>query len=94
MTHVDIRHEHTLTDAQARVTVEQVAEALRQRYDLQTRWQGDVLAFTRRGVSGEITLQPGRVHVRAELGFPLAMMRGAIEDEIRRQIQRKFGAKD
>lgn len=92
MSQIDISHEHTLTGEQARATIEQVAEALRQRYELQTRWQGDVLAFARSGVDGEIELCPGCVRVRAQLGFPLAMMRGAIEDEIRSQIQRKFGS--
>lgn len=91
MPSIDIHREHVLPEAQARAIIDQIAMTLRARFALQTSWQGDALQFRRSGVDGSIGLQPGRVHIRAELGLLLGFMQPAIETEIRRQLDQHFG---
>ena len=90
MSKIDIRHPHSLPMAQARKAVQDVAEKLDTRFGMQSRWEGDVLHFTRSGVDGHIALEPNELHVTAKLGFLLSAMKGSIEQEIRRVLSEKF----
>jgi putative polyhydroxyalkanoate system protein len=58
---------------------------------VQCDWDGDTLNFTRPGVDGRIVLDPGHLHVTAQLGFLLAAMKGPIEQQIRRVLDERFG---
>lgn len=91
MADIDIHHPHQLSMAGARDAVQQVADKLVERFGVDCRWQGDVLGFSRAGVDGTISLQPGEVQVRAQLGFLFAAMQGPIESEIRRVLGKHFG---
>lgn len=90
MSHIDIRHAHSLSHAQARKAVEDVARKLGERFGMAHRWEGDVLHFSRSGVDGHIAVEPKALHVTAKLGFLLAAMKGPIEQEIRRVLGEKF----
>ena len=90
MSHIDIRHPHALPMAQARKAVQEVADKLGHRFAMQSRWEGDVLHFSRSGVDGHIVLAPNELHVTAQLGFLLSAMKGPIEQEIRRVLDEKF----
>ena len=90
MSHIDIRHAHSLNHKQARKAVEDVARKLGERFGMDHRWEGDVLHFARSGVDGHIALEPEMLHVTAKLGFLLAAMKGPIEQEIRRVLAEKF----
>ena len=90
MSRIDIRHPHTLPNAKARKAVQEVAEKLDNRFGMQSRWEGDVLHFTRSGVDGHIALDDNELHVTAQLGFLLSAMKGPIEQEIRRVLDEKF----
>lgn len=90
MSGIDITHPHSLPPEQARTAVEDVADKLAQRFDMQTAWEGDTLRFKRSGVDGAIDMLPGSLRVTAKLGFLLAAMRGPIESEIRRVLDEKF----
>ncbi|TYT23844.1 polyhydroxyalkanoic acid synthase [Luteimonas viscosa] len=90
MSAIDIRHTHTLPAGKARKAVEQVAKTLSERFDVDYRWDGDTLRFTRSGVDGRIALEPEQLHVTATLGFLLSAMKGPIEAEIRRVLSEKF----
>ncbi|MEE7547384.1 polyhydroxyalkanoic acid synthase [Xanthomonas sp. Kuri4-1] len=91
MSTIDIRHEHGNTPEQARQAIEEAAHKLAERLDMQTRWDGDILHFSRAGVDGAIELLPQQVHVTAELGFLLSAMKGMVESEIRRVLSEKLG---
>ncbi|MFC0677725.1 polyhydroxyalkanoic acid system family protein [Lysobacter korlensis] len=75
---------------QARHAVQEVAEMLAQRFGVEYGWDGDVLNFNRAGIDGHIALLPQELHVRAQLGFMLSMMKGSIESEIRRVLSERF----
>lgn len=91
MSMIDVRQAHSLTPEQARSAVDAIAGKLAQRFDVASRWDGDVLVFSRSGVDGRIELQPQAIRVTAELGFLLSAMSGTVESEIRRVLAEKLG---
>lgn len=90
MPSIDIRHPHTKTPAQARKAIDGVAKKLAERFDIQHEWDGDTLNFKRSGVDGKIKLAAKSLHVTAQLGFMLSMLKDPIESEIRRVLSEKF----
>ena len=90
MSGIDIRHEHTLNRNDARKAVEEMAQKLAERFEVEYGWEGDILHFTRSGVDGAIALGPKDLHVTAKLGFLLSAFRGSIEHEIRRVLEERF----
>ena len=90
MSHIDIRHAHSLSPKQARQAVEEVAAKLARKFGMDYRWNGNLLEFTRSGVDGHIALEPKELHVTAKLGFLLSAMKGPIEQEIRRYLGERF----
>lgn len=90
MPSIEIRREHDKTIKQARAAVERVAAKISERFDVTTRWEGDTLHFKRSGVDGHIALSEGEVQVIVNLSFFLSAMRGPVETEIHKQIDREF----
>ena len=90
MSHIDIRHSHSLPAKKARKAVEEVAEKLAERFGMDYAWDGDTLNFNRSGVDGHIALEPDQLHVTAKLGFFLAALKGPIEHEIKRVLEERF----
>jgi putative polyhydroxyalkanoate system protein len=91
MPSIDIARKHDRTAAQARKAVEKVARQIAKKFDLEYAWKGSVLHFERAGVHGSITVEDGLVHVRAHLSFLLLAIRGAVEAEIHRVLDKEFG---
>ncbi|RZA33470.1 MAG: polyhydroxyalkanoic acid synthase [Lysobacteraceae bacterium] len=90
MPSIDIKHPHSKTPAQARKAIEEVARKLAERFEVKYEWQGDTLNFVRSGVDGKIRLSPKSLHVTAQLGFMLSLLKDPIESEIRRVLGEKF----
>ena len=91
MSRIDIRHPHALGADQARSAIEDVAKKLDTRFQIGSRWNGEVLHFARSGVEGAIELLPGQVRVTAELGFLLSAMKDMVEAEIKRVLAERLG---
>ncbi len=85
MSSIDIRHDHSLTPAQARAAIDAAARKLTDRYGIASHWEGDTLRIAGSGVDGR-SLLPQQVHVTAELGFLLSAMQPMVESEIRRLL--------
>ena len=90
MSKIDILHAHSLPMPQARKAIEEVAQKLQDRFQVDYGWEGDILNFTRSGIDGHIELQAQALHVHAKLGFLAAMFKDPIESEIKRVLQEKF----
>lgn len=90
MSGIDIHHTHSLKRKDARKAVEEMAEKLSERFDMEYGWEGDCLHFNRSGVDGTITLGAKDLHISAKLGFLLSAFRGPIEHEIRRVLDERF----
>lgn len=90
MSRIEIQHVHSKTPAQSRRALEEVAGKLSGRFGVSHHWDGNTLAFNGPGVDGRIAMQPGVLHVTAELGFLMSAMKGPIESEIRRVLSERF----
>lgn len=91
MPSIDIKRSHARPLAEARKKVQHVAEHLAEKFDVEWRWEGDVLHFQRSGVDGHIRVSTKQVHVTANLGFLLMALRGPVEREIHRYLDEEFG---
>ncbi|HET6604170.1 MAG TPA: polyhydroxyalkanoic acid system family protein [Xanthomonadaceae bacterium] len=89
---IDIRHRHEKTPEQVHASIERVAESLSERFGVEFHWEEDHVCFERAGVRGAIAVEPGEVHVTAELGFLLLALKGPIEAEVHRFLDLEFGS--
>ncbi|MEO8670511.1 MAG: polyhydroxyalkanoic acid system family protein [Tahibacter sp.] len=92
MPSIDIRHRHKKPLKEAKHAVGEVASEIARKFDLTYAWKGNVLHFERSGVDGQIALEKNEVHVSAQLGFLLGMLKPAIEKEISKRLLEHFGA--
>ena len=90
MPSIEIRREHSKTIKDARAAVERVAGKISDRFEVDYRWEGDTLHFQRSGVDGHIALAKGEVRVVVNLSFFLIALRGPVESEIHKQIDKEF----
>lgn len=91
MARIDIRRKHDLPLKEARKAVDKVAKKMTREFALECSWEGNTLAFTRSGVDGHIALEKGQVHVYADLGLVMGMMKPMIESEINRHLDEEIG---
>ncbi|HVJ62997.1 MAG TPA: polyhydroxyalkanoic acid system family protein [Tahibacter sp.] len=91
MPSIDIRHAHKKPIKEAKAAVTDVATEIAKKFDLTYGWKGNTLHFERSGVNGKIALEKNEVHVTAELGFLLSMLKPAVETEIRKRLDQHFG---
>ena len=90
MSHIDIRHPHRRPMKEVRAVVEELADKMAERFQLDYGWDGNTLVFERSGVHGEIAVSRSEIHVTATLGFLLFALKGPIESEIRRYLAQEF----
>jgi len=91
MSTIELKRDHTLGLKKARVAAQRVADEMQRDFGMDCEWQGNVLKFTRTGVSGELVVGRGHVEVHAKLGFLLTAFKGRIEDQIHRNFDEYFG---
>ena len=91
MAGIDIHHAHDKSMEEARAAVERVAEKIAAKFGIRHSWNGDELDFSGSGVKGRIALGKTDVHLTASLGFPVSMLKGSIETEIHKYLDREFG---
>jgi putative polyhydroxyalkanoate system protein len=92
MSDITIRRQHGKTRVDARASAEHMASELKEEFDLDYAWSGDVMRFKRPGVSGELSLDDSEVALNIRLGFLLFALKPAIEREIHRFFDENFPA--
>ena len=90
MASIDIRRRHSLSPERARRIVEDVVSGLSGKLGLRGAWEGNRFEFRRSGVDGEIAVAEDEIRVRVHLGMVHSLLKGAIEDEILRRLDRHF----
>ncbi len=90
MPSIDIRRKHKHTLKEAKEAVKKTAQAIGKKFDITSKWNGNTLNFERPGASGEIHVTASEVHVTAELGFMLGMLKPMIEQEIERHLDKEL----
>ncbi len=91
MSNIDICAFHHMKKNEAQQAADGLASDLAQKFDIDYGWDGDAIHFERSGVSGSITVAKNEIRIVAKLGFLLMMLKGRIEEEIRRYLQQHFG---
>lgn len=91
MARIDIRRKHAQSLKKAKSAVKKTAAAMAEKFDIESSWSGNTLNFSRPGVDGAIHVSDGEIHVVAELGFLLGMLKATIEREIVEQLDKQFG---
>lgn len=92
MSDISIRREHGKTRAQARKSAEHMASELKEEFDLDYAWDGDVMSFKRPGVTGELSLDNKEVSLEISLGLLLFALKPSIEREVHRFFDENFPA--
>ena len=87
--HIERTHELGLETARARI--EEVAQTLGDELQLDCEWNGDTLVFKRPGASGTIDVRVDSIDVDVELGLPLSLMQGMIEERINARLDAAMG---
>jgi putative polyhydroxyalkanoate system protein len=91
MPSINIRRKHGRNLKQARAAIDKAAAAIGKKFDIESEWSGNTLKFGRPGVTGAIHVTDSEVHVTADLGFLLGMLKPSIEKEIEQQLDKQFG---
>jgi putative polyhydroxyalkanoate system protein len=91
MATLSITKKHHLSHKKAKEAAQKVAEDLRERFDLQFTWHGDRVDFARPGLSGVLHIDKDSVRLDCKFGFLLAMLKPAIEKEVHREFDKRFG---
>lgn len=90
MSDIKIRRAHSMPHAKARKEAERIAAQLKDKFDLEYRWQGDRIVFERQGVSGHMLVETDTVHIEAKLGLLLSFLKPTIEGHINDNLDRVF----
>lgn len=91
MSMIEFRREHALGMQKARTAAQRVAEEMEREFGMTAEWDGDVLRFSRTGVSGEMVVAEDHVELRAKLGFLLSAFKGRIEETLHQNFDDYFG---
>lgn len=87
MATIDVKRAHTLPKDEAKKRAEELAKSMQQKFDLEWRWDGDVIKFdaprgAAKGTKGTVSVSDKDVHVQIDLPFLLKMMKGTIESKV------------
>jgi len=88
---LSIARKHSLSHKKAKEAAQKVADDLQQRFDLRYAWRGDSIEFDRPGLSGELFVGKDVVRLDCELGFLLTALKPAIESEVHKEFDKRFG---
>lgn len=79
-----VKRAHSKDDAQVKSIIEEIADDMKTEFGIDYNWKGNVLEFSRTGVSGHIKSHPGEVEVNIRKSFfiPLsdAFLRSKVEE--------------
>lgn len=90
MSTIDICANHQMNHADAQQAADDLASDLAEKFGIDYGWDENVIHFERPGVNGTITVGKHQIHVAAQLGLLLALLKIRIEEEIRKYLQSHF----
>lgn len=90
MPDIQISQSHRLAHQQAREAAQTVADQMAREYGMSAEWNGDVLVFSRSGVSGMLILSEQLARIEISLGFLLKSFAPAIEEKVAAKMRRIF----
>ena len=87
MSTIDVRRAHALPKEEAKKRAEELANSMKQRFELEWRWDGDRIAFdaprgAAKGTKGSVDVGDKEVRVQIDLPFLLRVLKGTIETKV------------
>jgi putative polyhydroxyalkanoate system protein len=92
MAKLSIVRQHALSHNGAKEAAQGVADDLSKRFGLAYAWDGDCIAFSRAGLEGRLTVSKEQVALECQLGFLLSALKPAIEQEVHKEFDKRFGS--
>ncbi len=91
MPSIDVSKSHSLAKEEAKKRAESLAQSMKQKLDLDWRWDGDHIVFEAshgpaKGTKGSVEVGDKAVRVLIDLPFLLRMMRGTVESKVREKL--------
>ena len=91
MATIDVSRSHSLTKEEAKKRAETLAQSMKQKLDLDWRWDGDRIVFDAsrgpaRGTKGSVEVGESAVRVQIDLPFLLRMMKGTVESKVSEKL--------
>jgi putative polyhydroxyalkanoate system protein len=91
MATIDVSRSHSLTKDEAKKRAETLAQSMKQKLDLDWRWDGDRIVFDAsrgpaRGTKGSVEVGESAVRVQIDLPFLLRMMKGTVESKVSEKL--------
>lgn len=90
MATIDISRDHQLGLEKAKAAAEGIAEKLKEKVQVDYRWQGNDLVFDRSGAKGSIVVSENNVRVQIDLGMMLRPMKGMIESKVNEYLDKSL----
>jgi len=96
MATIDMRRNHKLTVADAKLKAEEFAKGMELKLGLHWKWEGDVIRFNApsgaaKGVSGEVGVNSNEVRVQIDLPLLLRALKGTIEGKVKTKLDTLIG---
>jgi putative polyhydroxyalkanoate system protein len=88
MASISIAKEHALTHRKAKAAAEELAQDLKERFDLAYEWEGDHVVFERPGVAGRMHVTATHIRLDVKLGLLLTPLKPTIEREIHTRLDK------
>jgi len=92
MPDIVITRKHQRGLKSAKVAADKMAEKLGEKFGLAGDWKGNVLSFSRPGVSGNLVITETTMTLEVTLGFLLKAMKGSIENAVNAQLDEAMKA--
>ena len=91
MATIDVSRSHALSKDEAKKRAEALAQSMKQKLDLDWRWDGDRILFDAsrgpaKGTKGTVEVGESAVRVQIDLPFLLRVMKGTVESKVNEKL--------
>jgi putative polyhydroxyalkanoate system protein len=91
MSTIDVKRSHTLSKDEAKKRAEDLANSMKDKFNLVWKWEGDAIKFdapsgAAKGTKGQVAVTDTEVHVQIDLPFLLRVMKGTIESKVNEKL--------
>ena len=90
MADIEVRRAHSLSLEEARKVAQQLADQLKDQFQLDSEWHGNTLKFNRSGVKGHVHVSDKDVALEISLGLMLKAFKGKIQSEVTKNMEKMF----
>lgn len=88
MSQINIVRPHSQSHDEILATAEAIAEDMSTQFAIRYHWEDERIIFDRPGVKGHIDVLPDEIRIKARLGLLLVAMKGPIETEVHKQLDK------